>query len=159
MGKAQPILRDAETKDMKSIMFLMDRLIEHEVSLSDLPIIEDVEARKSIVMEMLARALVSSDQHVWVVDKSGRILGVFIAGKQEIPFTIQERNPVCVFSHGYNQKTVLSFFEIHNRVKEWAKEKGCKSIYMTALAGNTKVQRLFESLGYSKMSVAYEMEV
>ncbi len=158
MGKQEPILRDAETKDMKSIIYLTEKLIDCETEMSDIPIIEDVQERKKIVMEMIARSLVDPDHKVWVVEKSGRILGVFIAEKKT-RFTIESRNPICVFSHAYSQKTVLSFYEIHNKVKNWAREQGCKAIQMTGLIGNTKIQKLVESLGYNKIAIIYEMEV
>ena len=154
----KPILRDAETKDMGNIITMMERLIAHEMKISDIPVIEEQE-RHAVVMQKIAEALTFPDQHVWVVEKSGRILGVFIVSKQEIPLSIQSRNPVCLFAHAYSQKTVLSFFEIHNRVKEWAREQGCKAIVMTALVGNERVQKLTESLGYAKTTVVYEMAI
>ena len=153
--KTKAILREATTKDMKAITVLIEKLIAYEVVLSGLSVIED---KGIILMEIIARALIDTDQAVWVVEKSGRLLGVFIAAKEE-SLTIDSRNPVCVFSHGYNQKTVLSFYEIHNKVKEWAKEKGCKAIQMTGLIENTNVQKLFEKLGYTKKTITYELEV
>lgn len=156
--KAKAILRDAETKDMKSIIYLMEQLIEYEMDGSDISLIEDLEERKKIVIDTVAASLVDPEQKVWVVEKSGRILGVFIIRKQSL-FTVESRNPICVFSHGYSQKTVLSFYEIHNKVKKWAREKGCKAILMTALIGNKKVQKLFNDLGYEITSMNYELGV
>lgn len=153
------ILREAETKDMKSIIYLMEKLIEHELKMTDTPVIENLQERKRIVMETVAQALVNPDQKVWVVDKSGRILGVFIVEKRVLPLTIETRNPVCVFSHGYSQKTVISFYEIHNKVKEWAKGKDCKSIVMNSIFRNEKVQNLFKNLGYIQKSITFEMGV
>lgn len=155
---SEPVLRDAETKDMKSIIYLTEQLIDYESGISDIPIIEDLQERKKIVMEMIARALVGPEQKVWVVEKSGRILGVFMAEKVT-RITIESRNPMCVFSHAYSKKTVLSFYEIHNKVKEWAKEKGCKAIQMTGLIKNLKIQKLVKSLGYNEVAITYEMEV
>lgn len=157
--KQKPILREAETKDMKSIIYLMEKLIEHELTIADIPVIKDLDERKRIVMETVAQALVDPDKKIWVVDKSGRILGAFIAEKRFSPLTIESNNPVCIFSHAYNQKTVIPFYEIHNRVKEWAKEKGCKIIAMTSLVGNISVQKLFEKLGYNQKSITYEIGV
>ena len=154
----KPMLRSAETKDMKSIIHLVEKLIDYELKISDIPIIDDLQKKSKIIMEMIARALVDPDKKVWVVDKSGRILGVFIVAKEE-RFTIEAHDPICIFSHAYNQKTVLSFYEIHNRVKEWAKEKNCKAIQMTGLIGNAKIQKLVENLGYTKKAIIYEMEV
>lgn len=151
----KPILREAETKDMKSIMILLEKLVDFESGISDIPIIED---RKDIVMKIIAHALVDPDRNIWVVEKSGRILGVFIARK-ETRFGIEALNPVCVFSHAYNQKTVLSFYEINNKVRKWAKMKGCKSIQMIALIKNEKVQKIFEGLGYNKTAMIYELEL
>lgn len=156
--KSEPILREAETKDMKSIIFLVGNLIDHEVNIADIPVIEDLPERKRIVMEMVARALIDPDQNAWVVEKSGRILGIFIAVKEDRD-TIEARNPMCVFTHAYNQKTVLPFHEIHNRVRTWAREKSCKGIQMTALSGNDKIQNLVKSLGYYETARTYEMEV
>ena len=153
-----PILREAETKDMKSIIYLTEKLVDHEVRISGIPVIEDLHERKKIVMEMIARSLTDPAQKVWVVEKSGRILGIFIAGIEE-RFTVEAHNPVCVFSHAYNQKTVLPIHEIHNRMKEWAREKGCKAIQMSGLIENIKIQELVEKLGYTKKAITYEMEV
>lgn len=155
----KPVLRDAETKDMKSIIYLTERLIEHEMRLSRIPIIEDMQERKRIVMETIARALVDTEQHVWVVEKvPGRIVGVFIVGK-EYQFTIESRNPVCNFYHAYSQKTVLSFYEIHNRVKEWARAKSCKAIKIIELIGNIRTQKLIELLGYTNTAMVWEMDI
>lgn len=157
--KQKPILREAETKDMKSIIYLMEKLIEHELTMVDTPVIEDLDERKRIVMETVAQALVDPDKKIWVVDKSGRILGVFIVAKILMPLAIEKLNPICVFTHGYSQKTVISFYEIHNRVKQWAKEKGCKTIRVVQFVQNKKAQKILELLGYNKTSFNYELEV
>ena len=154
----KPMLRDAETKDMKSIIVLVEKLIDAETAMSDIPIIEDPEERKQIVMKIIAHSLVDPDRNIWVVEKSGRILGVFIVRK-ETRFGIEARNPVCVISHGYSQKTVLPFYEINNKFKEWARGKGCKSMQMIGLIENTNVQKLFEGLGYKKAAIIYELEL
>ena len=158
MEKQKPLLREAETKDMKSVIVLVERLIDTEAEMSDILIVEDLVERKQVVMKIVAQALVDPDQNVWVVEKSGRILGVFIARK-ETRLTVEARNPVCVFSHAYSQKTVFPFHKIHNRIKEWANSVGCKSIQMTGLAQNVKIQKLFEGLGYNKVAITYTMEV
>lgn len=152
------ILREAETRDMKSIIILIEKLINYEVSISNISIIDDIEKRKDIIIEIIARSLIDTNKKVWVVDKSRRILGVFIVEKREY-LTIEKNNPVCIFTHAYSQKTVLSFFEIHNKVKEWASNKGCNSIRMSALIRNTQIQKLVEKLGYNKQAIIYEMEI
>ena len=151
----KPILRDAETKDMGSMMHLIKKLIDHEAEISSIPLIED---KQQVIMETVARALVDPEQHAWVVEKSGRILGIFMVTK-ETRFTANARNPVCIFTNAYSQKTVLSFYEVHNQVKKWAKEKDCKAIQIVGLTENKKMQHLCEGFGYTKAAVIYEMEV
>ena len=46
---SEPILRDAETKDMKSIIHLVEKLIDYELKISDIPIIEDLQKKSKII--------------------------------------------------------------------------------------------------------------
>lgn len=157
--KQKAILREAETKDMKSIIYLMEKLIEYELEIADTKVIEDLQERKRIIMETVAKALVNPDQKVWVVDKSGRILGAFIAEKRFFPLTIESNNPVCQFTHAYSQKTVISFHKIHNEIMKWAKEKGCKSIVTVCIAGNESANLLAQKFGYKQKSITHEKEI
>lgn len=152
LNMVKAILRDAETKDMKSIIYLLNKLIDYEANLTDIDIIEDKVKRNEIVTRKVAQALVDPNKKALVVEKSGRIHGVFIVGKHDLK-GVEAKTPVCVFYHAYSHKTGLSIYEIHNRVKEWAKEKGCKVINMVGLTKNDKMYKLCKGLGYKEKPV------
>ena len=153
---AETVLREAAPKDLQNVVNLIDKLAEFESDLSGMALKDKSERRRRQV-EVVANAIVSPESIVLVAEKSGRLLGVYHA---EINYGMGSHRgfPACHLISGYAKKSV-NVLKVHNRLMEWAKEKGCETMLVTTLVKNDRTKKLFNKLGYGDTFISMTKEV
>lgn len=149
------ILREANTKDLRNAVNLYENLAGYESDLCGVPLKDN---RRETMTETMAQMIASPDAMVLVADKSGRLVGFYVACIDHGPFDLFDQYPCCVIWLLYAKKGP-NILKVHNRIKEWAEERECKSIRVSTLLENERTLKLFEKLGYNKRHISLDKEV
>jgi len=155
----EQIIREAEIKDIRQCVTLTDKLVKFEENLCKAHIlIDNPDERHNGIVAMIGEALVNPDSRVLIVQKSGRIIALFIASIINKP-TVFKHNRICNVWLGISQEN-CPIEKVLSEFQEWGKEKGCNALSCHVLNGNKKVQRFCEN-GYNanKIFNVYEKSI
>lgn len=152
------IIRDATALDMPRVIKLVEQLIAHEAKLGDTTISLDHPTRRSMLTEKMAEVLFSPDYKIIVIEKSGRLLGLFIC-------EIEERPPYynwtrqCFIWIAYAKRNPIFIKRVLAVVAAWAKEKGCQGIIGRCIEQNERTHRLLKALKFKPHERTFTREV
>ena len=152
------IIRDATALDLGRMVKLVERLIQHEKGLGEKNIIDDIEKRQNVLTEYLSDALFNFDNKILLVEKSGRILGIFILEIIERP-PFHKHRRVCNIWVGYSKKSPVYIKRLFSMFESWAKEKDCDAISAGIITQNDRTRRLMKVLGYTETYTSFEKGV
>lgn len=137
---------------------LIEQLIVHEKDLGESMIIDDAAERQTAVTTLLADALFDHDKKILLIEKSGRILGIFILEISELS-PIHKYRRVCNIWIGYAKKSPVYIKKLTNMFEDWAKEKYCDVITAGIIVQNKRARKLMKALGYTETYTTFEKEV
>ena len=152
------VIRDATALDLGRMVKLVEQLIAHEKTLGESLIIDDIEERQKVITTYLADALFSHDNKIILIEKSGRILGIFILEIIERP-PFHKHSRICNIWVGYAKKSPVYIKRIFAIFEDWAKEKYCDAISANVLGSNERARKLMTVLGYKETYITFEKEV
>ena len=158
MEDKRAIIRDATAMDLSRMVKLVEQLMDFEKSLGESQIIDDAEERQRALTTTLADALFDHDKKIILIEKSGRILGIFILEIIERPAFHKNRR-VCNIWVGYAKKNPVYIKKLTGMFDDWAREKSSDAICATAVVRNERMHRLMKVLGYTETHITFEKEV
>ena len=152
---SETILRDATVKDLRAMISLMNKYLNN----IKIPLNEDPDMLRISVIEFIAESLADTNSKILVVDKSGRLIGLFIA-KINYTMVMFKRNIVCEILVAYTNKSSVYVKKIMNEFTKWAKSKNCNALSAYVVASKEKLQKtLIEALGTEKTYIIYEKSI
>ena len=152
------VVRDATALDLGRMVKLVEQLIVHEKNLGESLIIDDAAERQSLLTAFLADALFDHDKKIVLIEKSGRILGIFILEVMERP-PFHKHSRVCNIWVGYAKKSPIYIKRLDEIFKDWAKEKYCDALCASVMVQNERMRKLMKALGYTETHTTFEKEV
>lgn len=152
------IIREATVPDLRRMVKLIEQLIRKERELGGTDVVEDEAVLNKALTEYLAEALFRSDAKIFLIEKSGNPVGIFICEiEQRPPFNVHRR--VCNIWIMYAKKNPVYIKRIFNEMESWARTKGCSIIRGGVLMKNERVHRLLKALGCRETHITFEKEV
>lgn len=151
-------LREARVTDLRSIIGLLNLLHKKEAEFTESPLIENEAERHELILHEMARQIVNPNSKVLVIDKSGRLVGLHIAVIEYLE-PIFKNSQICHWRVAYARKSDISIRTVEKEIRQWAKEKGCKTIRVATLYNNDKIHKLMEIGNYEPKHVIYEKEI
>jgi hypothetical protein len=151
-------LRDAKIHDIRSLVFLAEKLLQTEKEIGGLKIIPDKEVRHKILFDSIGRCLMSPNCKILVIEKSGRITGMFIMRIQD-RIGIFQNDKFCDVWLAYSKKSPFFIRKIEANVIQWMKEKGVSLMRITVLTNNERVKQLLNKIGFTEKYCIFEKEV
>lgn len=155
MSRAE--VRDATSFDLKGMLRLIENLVQYEEGLGNDQVV-DGPVRGDALLTMLARALVNPDFKLLVIEKSGRLIALYIL-EVEVRSPLFRQPTVCNVWVGYSKKSPIFIKKLLGIAEEWAKSRGCNALKVSIYPKNDRVRKLLEILGFQNTQIVYEKEV